>query len=294
MDIFAKCQQSNSRVDYLKSIKQYFYLREIDPAATPLVTMNGKKLIMLGSSNYLGLVTHPKVVEATVKAIKEYGTGTCSSRLLTGTASLHTKLERKLAEFKGTEDAIVFTTGFMTMMGTIADITNEGDIILSDELNHANIVDGCCLLKAKVKIYRHNDMTDLEEELSECDPAVIKLIVSDGVFSMRGTLGNLPEIKKLADKCQARVMVDDAHGTGVLGARGHGTPEHFHMEGEIDLVCGTFRKSLGTYGGRPNLTRRKRRQNSLQSHLGIEQGHTAAADIDQDLVLAGRQSLGEY
>jgi 8-amino-7-oxononanoate synthase len=249
MGLFDKCQLFNKKIDYMKLSKQFFYLREIDPAASPVVTMKGKKMIMLGSNNYLGLTSHPKVIESTIRAIKEYGTGACSSRILTGTTSLHNKLERKLAEFKGTEDAILFSTGFMTMMGTIAAITVEGDIILSDELNHASIVEGCRLSKAKVKIYRHNDMVSLEEELSDCDTSSNKLIVTDGVFSMKGTVANLPEIKKLADKYDAKIMVDDAHGTGVLGKKGHGTLEYFNMEGEIDLICGTFSKSLGTIGG---------------------------------------------
>ena len=249
MALFDKCYEFNKKVDYVKSLNQFFYLREIDPAATPVVTLNGKKMIMLGSNNYLGLTSHPKVVEATIKAIREYGTGACSSRILTGTTSLHTKLEKKLAKFKGTEDAVIFSTGFMTMMGTIASITEAGDIILSDEFNHASIVEGCRLSKALVKIYKHNNMASLEDELSKCDPSVNKLIVTDGVFSMRGTVANLPEIKRLADKYEAKVMVDDAHGTGVLGDKGHGTLEYFDMEGEIDIVCGTFSKSLGTMGG---------------------------------------------
>ncbi|MCK4528306.1 pyridoxal phosphate-dependent aminotransferase family protein [candidate division WOR-3 bacterium] len=249
MTLFDKCHEFNKKVDYLKSQNQFFYLREINPAATPVVTMKGKKIIMLGSNNYLGLTSHPKVVETTIKAIREYGTGACSSRVLTGTTSLHTKLEKKLAEFKGTEDAVVFSTGFMTMMGTISAITEAGDIILSDELNHASIVEGCRLSKAQIKIYSHNNMESLEEKLSQCDPSANKIIITDGVFSMKGTVANLPEIKKLADKYNAKVMVDDAHGTGVLGAKGHGTLEHFNMEGKIDLVCGTFSKSLGTIGG---------------------------------------------
>jgi len=249
MALFDKCLEFKKKVDYLKLQNQFFYLREIDPAATPIVTMKGRKIIMLGSNNYLGLTSHPKVVETTVKAIREYGTGACSSRVLTGTTSLHTQLEKKLAEFKGTEDAVVFSTGFMTMMGTITAITEAGDTILSDELNHASIVEGCRLSKAQVKIYRHNNMASLEEEIAKCSHSGNKLIVTDGVFSMKGTVANLPEIKRLADKYEAKVMVDDAHGTGVLGAKGHGTLEYFDMEGEIDLVCGTFSKSLGTIGG---------------------------------------------
>lgn len=255
MSIFDKCREFGKRVAHLKSIDQFFYLREIDPAATPVVSRRDKELIMLGSNNYLGLTSHPKVVERTIEALRDYGTGSCSSRVLTGTTSLHNQLEKKLAEFKRTEDAVVFSTGFMTMMGTIAALTEESDLILSDELNHASIIEGCRLSKAQVMVYRHNDMTNLEEILSKCPPPSNKLIVTDGVFSMKGTVANLPEIKRLADVYQAKIMVDDAHGTGALGVRGHGTLEHFDMEGEVDLVCGTFSKSLGTVGGFTGATR---------------------------------------
>ncbi|MEA3408866.1 MAG: pyridoxal phosphate-dependent aminotransferase family protein, partial [Candidatus Eisenbacteria bacterium] len=244
-----KCREFNAWVDSLRAANQFFYLRQIDPAASPVVTMNGRKLIMLGSNNYLGLATHPKVVEATVKAVEEYGTGACSSRVLTGTTSLHNRLERKLAEFKRTEAAVVFSTGFMTMMGTISAMTEEGDVVLSDEFNHASIVEGCRLTGAEVKVYKHNDMASLEDELSKCGDSSNKLIVTDGVFSMKGTLGDLPGIKKLADRFGAAVMMDDAHGTGSIGATGRGTLEYFGMEGQIDFVCGTFSKSLGTIGG---------------------------------------------
>lgn len=249
MPMFDKCREFTKMVAHLKSTGQFFYLREIDPAATPVVKRKDKELVMLGSNNYLGLTSHPKVVERTIEAVREYGTGSCSSRVLTGTTSLHNRLERKLAEFKRTEDAVVLSTGFMTMMGTIAALTEEGDTILSDELNHASIIEGCRLSKAQVRVYRHNDMASLQDILSKCPPSSNKLIITDGVFSMRGTVANLPEIKRLADQYEARTMVDDAHGTGALGAKGHGTLEHFDMEGEVDLVCGTFSKSLGTVGG---------------------------------------------
>ncbi len=249
MALFDKCYEFSRWVESLKERHEFFYLRELDPAASPLVTMSGRKLIMLGSNNYLGLATHPRVVEATTRAVEEYGTGACSSRVLTGTTSLHARLERRLADFKGTEDAVVFSTGFMTMMGTLSTITSEGDVVLSDELNHASIVAGCRLTDAEVRIYRHNDMGDLEEKLASCNHEQNKLIVTDGVFSMKGTLADLPGIKRLADKYDAKTMLDDAHGTGVLGATGRGTPEHFGMEGEFDLICGTFSKSLGTTGG---------------------------------------------
>lgn len=249
MNINEKCLELRETVDHLKSINQYFYLREIDPPSAAVVTMDGKQLINLGSNNYLGLTSHPKVVEATIKATREYGTGACSSRILAGTSRIHNQLEQKLAAFKGTEDAVVFSTGFMTMMGTISSLTGEDDVIFSDELNHASIVEGCRLSKAEKRRYRHNDMASLEEELFKCDPTKNKLIVTDGVFSMKGTVAKLPEIKTLADEYNAMIMVDDAHGTGVLGANGRGTLEHFGLEGQIDIVSATFSKSLGAIGG---------------------------------------------
>jgi 8-amino-7-oxononanoate synthase len=255
MALFDKCREFSRKVEYIKSLNQFFYLREVDPASTPRVSRHGKKLLMLGSNNYLGLTHHPKVVEATIKALREYGTGACSSRVLTGTTSLHNHLEQRLARFKGTEDAVLFSTGFMAMAGTVSTIAGEGDIILSDELNHASIIEGCRLSKADLKIYRHNDMANLEEMLAACDPARDKLIVTDGVFSMKGSVANLPEIRRLADKHGAAVMVDDAHGSGVLGEHGRGTPEHFGLEGKIEIVCGTFSKSFAAIGGFAGSTR---------------------------------------
>jgi len=249
MSLFDKCREFGGVVDRLKKANQFFYLRESEPPATPVVRMKGRDVMMLGSNNYLGLTHHPKVVRAAVKAIEQYGTGACSSRILAGTTPLHAELERKLAAFKGTEDAVVFSTGFMTMAGTVTAMTREGDIILSDELNHASIVDGCRLSRADVRIYRHGDMGSLEELLAACPPGANRLIVTDGVFSMRGTVADLPGIVGLAGKYGAALMVDDAHGTGVLGAKGRGTAEHFGVEGKIDLVCGTFSKSLATVGG---------------------------------------------
>ncbi len=249
MSLFDKCHEFSRWIESLKERREFFYLRTLDPAASPMVTMDGRKLIMLGSNNYLGLATHPKVVAATVKAVEEYGTGACSSRVLTGTTSLHARLERRLAEFKGAEDAVVFSTGFMTMMGAVSALTSSGDVILSDEFNHASIVEGCRLTDAEVRVYKHNDMADLEEKLAACDPDQNMLIVTDGVFSMKGTVADLPGIRRLAEQYGATTMLDDAHGTGVLGRTGRGTLEHFDMEGEFDLVCGTFSKSLGTTGG---------------------------------------------
>jgi len=225
------------------------YLRVVDPPSSPAVLNRGKTLIMLGSNNYLGLSTHPEVKEAAKRAIDAYGTGSCSSRLLAGTTSLHVQLEKELAEFKGTEESLIFSTGYMTMMGTISGLVDENDVIFSDQLNHASIIDGLRLSRAKVKIYRHNNMASLEENLAAAPAEANKLIVTDGVFSMKGDIANLPEIKRLADKYGALVMVDDAHGTGVLGETGRGILEHFQMEGEIDIVGCTFSKVFGSVGG---------------------------------------------
>jgi len=249
MGLFDKCREFSKWIEALEARREFFYLREFDPPASPVVTMGGRKLIMLGSNNYLGLATHPKVVEATVKAVREFGTGACSSRVLTGTTSLHAALERRLAEFKRADAAVVFSTGFMTMMGTVSAIAGKGDVVFSDELNHASIVEGCRLTGARVVVYRHMDLGDLEEKLESCAPEQGRLIVTDGVFSMKGTVADLPGLKRLADEYDAKLMVDDAHGTGVLGSTGRGTAEHYGMEGAIDLVCGTFSKSLGTVGG---------------------------------------------
>jgi len=249
MSLFDKCAETVRRFDYVKAHNQYFYFREFEPTAAPFVTHAGKRLMMLGANDYLGLANHPKVVAAARAVIAQYGTGAGSSRILTGTSPLHVALERALARFKGTEDAVLFSSGFMAMMGTVATMTGEGDVLLSDSLNHASIVDGCRLSRAEKRIYRHDDMASLEEELSRSAAFANRLIVTDGVFSMKGTVANLPEIRRLADKYDAAVMIDDAHGAGALGKRGRGTAEHFGLEGKIELVCGTFSKALASYGG---------------------------------------------
>ena len=246
-----KCNNYQAFVnEYLSTLKvQNPYLRVLDPTAETTILRNGKTMIMLGSNNYLGLATHPEVKKAAKRAIDIYGTGCCSSRPLAGTTSLHVELEEELARFKGTEASLLFSTGYMTMMGTIYALAGEGDVIFSDQLNHASIIDGARLSKAQVQVYRHNDMESLEEKLAACNPEVNKLIVTDGVFSMKGDLANLPEIKRLAKLYNAWIMVDDAHGTGVMGETGRGVAEHFHLEGEVDLICCTFSKVLGTVGG---------------------------------------------
>ncbi len=249
MGLFDKCANVVQRVEQTRARNQFFYLREFEPTASPVVKMAGKELLMLGANNYLGLANHPRVVKAATEAVQKYGTGACSSRVLTGTCPLHAEVERRLARFKGTDDTILFSAGFMTMMGTVAAMTGEGDVVLSDQLNHASLVDGCRLSRAEVRIYKHNDMASLEEELVKASGARNRLVVTDGVFSMKGTVADLPRIRALADKYDAAVMIDDAHGTGVLGEHGRGTAEHFGLEGKIELVAGTFSKTFASYGG---------------------------------------------
>ncbi|MEO0108732.1 MAG: aminotransferase class I/II-fold pyridoxal phosphate-dependent enzyme, partial [candidate division WOR-3 bacterium] len=236
-------------VEHLKAQNRFFYLREVNPAASPIVTRGGRRMIMLGSNNYLGLTDHPEVKAAATKAVDEFGTGCAGSRVLTGTTSLHTELEEALAQFKTCEALTTFSAGYMTMLGTVWAITAQGDLIFSDELNHASIIDGCRLSGASVKVYHHSDMGHLEELLASVPVEAPKLIVTDGVFSMEGDVCRLPEIIELGRRYRARIMVDDAHATGVLGERGRGTAEHFGLEGKVDVVAGTFSKTFGSIGG---------------------------------------------
>jgi len=247
----AKCARFKVFADnFLAQLKDRNpYMRVIDPTASPIVSKNGKSLIMLGSNNYLGLSTHPIVKNEVKKIIDRYGTGCCSSRIFAGTTSLHLQLEEELADFKGTEAALLFSTGYMTMMGTITALMGENDVVFSDQLNHASIIDGIRLARTQSRVYKHNDMSSLEEQLKASPSGVDKLIVTDGVFSMKGSIANLPEINKLAKKYNAAVMVDDAHGTGVMGKNGRGTLEHFNMENQIDLSCCTFSKVFSSMGG---------------------------------------------
>jgi 8-amino-7-oxononanoate synthase len=247
----AKCARFRDFADsFLAHLKDRNpYMRVIDPTASPVVSKNGKSLIMLGSNNYLGLSTHPVVKKEVKKIIDRYGTGCCSSRIFAGTTSLHLQLEEELADFKGKEAALLFSTGYMTMMGTITALMGENDVVFSDQLNHASIIDGIRLARTQCRVYKHNDMSILEEQLKVASSGADKLIVTDGVFSMKGSIADLPGIARLARKYNAAVMVDDAHGTGVLGKNGGGTAEHFNLEDQIDLSCCTFSKVFSSVGG---------------------------------------------
>ena len=235
MDLFEKCE-NRERLELLKQNDIYPYFHMLTSKQAPEVRMEGKDMIMIGSNNYLGLTSHPEVIEAGIKALEKYGSGCSGSRFLNGTLDLHIELEKKLAAFLQKEDAVTFSTGFQSNLGIIAGITGRNDYILCDRENHASIYDACRLSFARMLRYRHSDMQDLEEKLKTIDRSVSGiLIVTDGVFSMGGDIAKLPEIVALARKYGARVMVDDAHGLGVLGKHGRGTAEHFGLENEVDI-----------------------------------------------------------
>lgn len=227
----------------------YPFFRMIESDQDTVVTMKGKKVLMFGSNSYMGLTNHPKIKEAAINATKKYGTGCAGSRFLNGTLDIHIELENRLASFVGKEAALVYSTGFQVNLGVIPTVTGRNDYILLDELDHASIIEATRLSFAKVLKFRHNDMQSLERILKRCEAGRIKLIVVDGVFSMDGDIANLPEIVRLADKYEATVMVDDAHSIGVLGKNGAGTAAHFGLTKKVDLIMGTFSKSLAALGG---------------------------------------------
>ena len=227
----------------------YPYFSEIQSDQDTEVTISGKKVLMFGSNAYLGLTNHPKVKEAAIEAVKKYGTGCAGSRFLNGTLDLHIQLEKRLAEFVGKEDAIVYSTGFQVNLGVVSCLTGREDYILWDELDHASIIEGHRLSFSTKLKYKHNDMESLEKQLQKCEPDKVKLIVTDGVFSMEGDVAKLPDIVALAKKYNASVMVDEAHGIGVFGRQGRGTCDHFGVSQDVDLIMGTFSKSFASIGG---------------------------------------------
>lgn len=246
-DIFDKCGKF-TRAKELMSVGIYPFFRVIESAQDPEVIMSGRRMIMVGSNNYLGLTNHPKVKEASIEAVKKYGTGCAGSRFLNGTLDIHVKLEEKLAHFIRKEAALVFSTGFQVNLGVISALVGKDDVIIIDKMDHASIIDGCRLSYGEVKKYRHNDMADLERILKQ-NMGRSKLIIVDGVFSMEGDIVDLPKVVELAKAYDARLMVDDAHGIGVLGKTGRGTAEHFGLEDEVDIIMGTYSKSLASIGG---------------------------------------------
>lgn len=227
----------------------YPFFRMIESDQDTVVTINGRKVLMFGSNSYMGLTNHPRIKEAAIQATRKYGTGCAGSRFLNGTLDIHIELEKKLAEFVGKQAALVYSTGFQVNLGVIPTVTGRNDYILIDELDHASIIEATRLSFAKVMKFRHNDMQSLERLLKRCEPSRIKLIVVDGVFSMDGDIANLPEIVRLADKFEATIMIDDAHAIGVIGKNGSGTASHFGLTHKVDLIMGTFSKSLAALGG---------------------------------------------
>ena len=249
MDLFKKCQTYKEYLDGVKESGLYPYFHELSSGQDTEVIMSGRETIMIGSNNYLGLTSHPDVVKAGIEALQKYGSGCSGSRFLNGTLDIHIKLENELAEFLQKEAVVTFSTGFQSNLGIISAIAGRNDYILCDKENHASIYDACRLSYAKMLRYNHSDMEDLERQLQTVPETAGILIVTDGVFSMSGEICKLPEIVKLAKKYGARIMVDDAHGLGVLGAHGRGTAEHFGLENEVDIYMGTFSKSLASLGG---------------------------------------------
>lgn len=247
LDIFAK--RKNEYVQQARERNIYPYFHELESRQDVEVIMEGKRRIMLGSNNYLGLTVHPRVIAAGVAALEEYGSGCSGSRFLNGTLSLHTQLERELAAFLGKEAVMTFSTGFQSNLGIISAICGKDDYVICDKENHASIYDGCKLSYAKMLRYRHDDMEELERRLQQVPENAGCLIVTDGVFSMGGDICNLPEIVRLAKQYGARVMVDDAHGLGVIGNGGRGTADYYGLTDQVDIIMGTFSKSLASIGG---------------------------------------------
>lgn len=248
MDIFNKVTKKHN-YDIAKEKGVYPYFHKLYSGQDVVVNMEGKRTIMLGSNNYLGLTNHPDVKKAGIEAIEKYGSGCSGSRFLNGTLDIHIKLENDLAEFLNKEKVMTFSTGFQSNLGIISAIVGRNDYVICDKENHASIYDGCKLSYGKMLRYNHNDMEDLERKLKSVPSDSGILIVTDGVFSMSGDICKLPEIVDLAKKYQARVMVDDAHGLGVLGKGGRGTASYFNLENEVDIYMGTFSKSLASLGG---------------------------------------------
>ena len=251
MDLFQKCYDF-TRADEVKEMGVYPYFRPIQENEGPVVQIEGKKVVMAGSNNYLGLTADPRVKEAALKAVEKYGTGCSGSRYLTGTLDLHIELEERLAKFFGTEAVLLYSTGYQTAQGIIPTLVQRGEYVISDKDNHACIVAGQIMAKgatADLLRYKHNDMKDLERVLLKTPPDAAKLIVSDGVFSTGGEIVDLPKLVELAKKYNARILIDDAHAVGVIGKGGRGTASEFNLEKEVDLTMGTFSKTFASLGG---------------------------------------------
>jgi len=251
LDLFEKCRNF-TRADEIKAQGYYPYFRPIEENEGPVVTIEGRKIVMAGSNNYLGLTADYRVKEAAKKAVDKYGTGCSGSRYLTGTLDLHNTLEERLAAFFGKESCLLYSTGYQTAQGIIPTLVQKGEYVVSDRDNHACIVAGNLMAKgafAEFVRYKHNDMKDLERTVSKLPMEVPKLVVSDGVFSTTGTIVDLPNLVSIAKKYNARILIDDAHSVGVIGKGGRGTASHFGLEQEVDMTMGTFSKTFASLGG---------------------------------------------
>lgn len=273
-----------------KALGIYPYFRKIESEQDTEVYIGGKKVLMFGSNSYMGLTNHPKVKEAAIEAIKKYGTGCAGSPFLNGTLDIHKELEARLAAFVGKEDAMIYSTGFEVNLGVVSCVTGREDYVLLDEQDHASIIEGRRLSFSTAYKYKHNDMASLETQLQKCAPDKVKLIVTDGVFSMEGDVANLPEIVRLAKKYDATIMVDEAHGIGVFGKQGRGTCNHFGVSDDVDLIMGTFSKSFASLGG--FIACDKSITNYLRHHsrsyiftASITPASTAAANAALDIML---------
>lgn len=274
-----------------KAAGVYPYFRAISSEQDTEVMINGKKVLMFGSNSYMGLTNHPKVIEAAVEATKKYGTGLAGSPFLNGTLTIHKDLEARLADFVGKEDAMLYSTGFGVNLGVVSILTGREDYVILDEQDHASIIEGRRLSFSNYLKYRHNDMESLETQLRKCNPDKVKLIATDGVFSMEGDVTNLPEITRLAKKYNASVLVDEAHGLGVFGEGGRGTCFHFGVQDDVDLIMGTFSKSLASLGG--FIAADEVITNYLRHHsrsyiftASITPASTAAVNAALDIILA--------
>jgi glycine C-acetyltransferase len=237
-------------LEELKAKNQYFHLRVLEGEQKPVATFDGKEVINLSSNNYLGLTTHPKLRRAAIDATRKYGVGSGAVRTITGTMKIHMELEEQIARFKKVEACVVFQSGFTANAGTVSAILGKEDLIISDELNHASIIDGCRLSRATIKVFKHKDLADCERVLKETEnwPGK-KLLITDGVFSMEGDIADLPKLCDLAERFNCIMMVDDAHSSGVLGSRGRGTIDHCGVHGRVDIQVGTLSKAIGAIGG---------------------------------------------
>src|ERR1700710_613824 len=267
----------------------YPYFRPIESGQDTEVIINNKKVLMFGSNSYLGLTNHPKIKEASKKAIDKYGTGCAGSRFLNGTLDIHIELENRLAQYVGKEATVIFSTGFQVNLGVLSCITGRNDYIILDEYDHACIIDGSRLSFSKVIKYAHNDMDDLQRKLSILPEEAVKLIAVDGIFSMEGDIVKLPEIVQLAEEFGANIMVDDAHSLGVIGEKGAGTSSHFNMTEDVDLIMGTFSKSLASLGGfiaadADTIDYLKHRARSLMFSASMTPGSVASVIAALDII----------